>query len=266
MEFWPLYAVVALFIFTFMTVLWMISLVLRNSSIVDPMWGTGLVLSNWFSFALTPDGFWARKLLISILVTIWGLRLTIHLLRRNLGKGEDYRYREWREQAGGRWWWYSYFKVFLIQGAVMCVLAAPFIAAHSSPVPATLTLIDLLAIPVWATGFFFEAVGDWQLSRFLADPANKGKLLRSGLWRYTRHPNYFGESTMWWGHYLVALSVPNGVWTIVSPALITFLLLRVSGVTLLEKSMKETTPGYREYVESTSAFVPWFPRKPSPEA
>jgi steroid 5-alpha reductase family enzyme len=261
MEFWQTYGSVVLFVFVFMTALWIASLILRNSSIVDPMWGTGLVLANWFSFLLTPDGYPLRKWLISILVTVWGLRLSIHLLRRNWGKGEDYRYREWREQAGDRWWWYSYFKVFLIQGAVMCVLAAPFVAVHSSPAPTALTLIDLLAVPLWGLGFFFETVGDWQLSRFLANPANKGKLLRTGLWRYTRHPNYFGESVMWWGHYAVALSVPNGVWTIVSPMLITFLLLRVSGVTLLEKTMKETTPGYREYVESTSAFVPWFPRK-----
>ena len=263
MSFWQLYGLVALFIFIFMTVLWLASLALRNSSIVDPMWGTGLVLSNWFCFLLTPDGFPARKWLIAILVTIWGLRLTIHLLRRNWGKGEDYRYREWREQAGAKWWWYSYFKVFLIQGAVMCVLAAPFVAAHRSAMPATLTIFDLVAVPVWVTGFFFEAVGDWQLSRFLANPANRGQLLRTGLWRYTRHPNYFGESTMWWGHYLVAVSVPNGIWTIVSPLLITFLLLRVSGVTLLEKTMKEQTPGYKEYVETTSTFVPWFPRKRS---
>lgn len=261
MTFWQLYGSVVLFIWAFMTTLWIASLVLRNSSIVDPMWGTGLVLSNWFSFLITPHGYPARKLLISVLVTIWGLRLTIHLLRRNWGKGEDYRYREWREQAGAKWWWFSYFKVFLIQGAVMCVLAAPFLATHNSPSPATLTPIDLLAVPLWGLGFFFETVGDWQLSRFLANPANKGKLLSTGLWRYTRHPNYFGESIMWWGHYLAALSVPNGVFAVVSPLLITFLLLRVSGVTLLEKTMKETTPGYREYVESTSAFVPWFPRK-----
>jgi steroid 5-alpha reductase family enzyme len=261
MDLWQLYGFVALFIFTFMTILWIASLALRNSSIVDPMWGTGLVLSNWFCFLLTPDGFPVRKWLIAILVTIWGLRLSVHLARRNWGKGEDYRYREWREQAGAKWWWYSYFKVFLIQGAVMCVLAAPFVAVHRSAMPATLTIFDITAVPVWATGFFFEAMGDWQLSRFLANPSNRGTLLRTGLWRYTRHPNYFGESTMWWGHYLVAVSVPNGLWAIVSPILITFLLLRVSGVTLLEKAMKEETPGYKEYVETTSAFVPWFPRK-----
>jgi protein-S-isoprenylcysteine O-methyltransferase Ste14 len=144
---------------------------------------------------------------------------------------------------------------------VMCILATVPVAANASPSPAGLTILDLVALPVWATGFFFEAVGDWQLARFLANPANRGNLFNRGLWRYTRHPNYFGEATMWWAHYLVALSVPYGFLTIVSPVLITFLLLRVSGVALLEKSMVESTPGYTEYLETTSSFVPWFPRK-----
>ncbi len=261
MDFFQVYGVVVLFVLGFMTTLWIASLIIRNSSIVDPMWGMGLVLSNWVAFALSPDGFLARKWLISILVTIWGVRLSVHLFRRNWGKGEDFRYRQWREEAGEKWWWYSFFKVFLVQGLVMCVLATAPVAAEVSPAPARLSVFDMLAVPVWATGFFFEAVGDWQLSRFLASPAKKGKLLKSGLWRYTRHPNYFGEATMWWGNYLVALSVPYGFLTIISPALITFLLLRVSGVTLLEKSMVESTRGYKEYVETTSSFVPWFPRK-----
>jgi len=261
MSFLEVYGVVSLFILAFMTTLWIFSLILRNSSIVDPMWGMGLVLSNWIAFGLSVDGFPARKWLISILITIWGVRLSVHLLLRNWGKGEDFRYRQWREEAGPKWWWYSFFKVFLIQGLVMCVLGTAPAVANFSSTPARLTILDVLAIPVWATGFFFEAVGDWQLSRFLADPANKGRLLNTGLWRYTRHPNYFGEATMWWGHYLAALSTPGGFLTILSPALITFLLLRVSGVTLLEKSMVDTKPGYKEYVETTSAFIPWFPRR-----
>ncbi|MGB3905305.1 MAG: DUF1295 domain-containing protein [Anaerolineae bacterium] len=261
MESLQVYVFVVAFILAFMTLLWIISLALRNSSIVDPMWGTGLVLSTWLAFTLSPDGFPARKLLITALVTVWGARLTVHLLRRNWGKGEDYRYRQWREEAGPKWWWFSFFKVFLIQALVMSVLATAPVAANVSPSPAGLTILDLAALPVWATGFFFEAVGDLQLTRFLANPANKGKLLKTGLWRYTRHPNYFGEATMWWAHYLVALSVPYGFLTIVSPALITFLLLRVSGVALLEKSMVESTPGYTEYLETTSSFVPWFPGK-----
>jgi steroid 5-alpha reductase family enzyme len=125
---------------------------------------------------------------------IWGLRLTLYILWRNWGKGEDYRYQAWREQAGAKWWW-SFFKVFLLQGFLMWVISAPLLAAQISSTPARLTLIDFLAVLVWGVGFFFEAVGDWQLARFKADPSNKGKLLISGVWRYTRHPNYFGDAT-----------------------------------------------------------------------
>jgi steroid 5-alpha reductase family enzyme len=159
MGFLQVHGVVVLFVLVFMTILWVISLILKNSSIVDPMWGTGLVLSNWVAFALSPNGFPARKWLISILVTIWGVRLSVHLLRRNWGTGEDFRYQQWREEAGPKWWSYSYLRVFFVQGLVMCVLATAPVAAQVSPAPANLTFFDLAAIPVWATGFLFEAVG-----------------------------------------------------------------------------------------------------------
>jgi steroid 5-alpha reductase family enzyme len=260
MTFLEIYGIVALVILGFMTVIWLASLVLRNSSIVDIFWGSGFVLANWAYFALTPAGFPARKWLISILVTIWGLRLSSYILWRNWGQGEDFRYRRWREEAGGKWWWQSFFKVFLLQGLLMWVISAPLLAAQISATPAKLTILDFLAILVWAIGFFFEAVGDWQLARFKADPAKKGKVLSTGVWRYTRHPNYFGDATQWWAYYLVAAAA-GGFFTIFSPILMTILLLRVSGVALLEKSLKETKPQYREYIETTSAFIPWFPRK-----
>ena len=260
MMFLELYGMVALAILGFMTLIWLASLALRNSSIVDIFWGIGFVLANWVYFALTPGGFPARKWLISILVTIWGLRLSSHILWRNWGKSEDFRYQRWREDAGEKWWWQSFFKVFLLQGFLMWVISAPLLAAQVSATPARLTILDVLAIPVWAIGFFFEAVGDWQLARFRADPANKGKVLSTGVWRYTRHPNYFGDATQWWAYYLVAAAA-GGFLTIFSPILMTILLLRVSGVALLEKSLKETHPQYREYIETTSAFIPWFPRK-----
>lgn len=244
-----------------MALLWLLSLLLRDSSIVDPFWGTGFVLVNWLYFALTPDGFLERKWLISILVTVWGLRLSIHLLRRNWGKGEDFRYRKWREENGTRWWWISFFKVFLLQGVLLWIISAPLLAAQISPTPDRLTLLDFAGAIVWGIGFFFEAVGDLQLTRFKANPANKGKVLNTGVWRYTRHPNYFGDATQWWGYYLIA-AAGGGFWTIWSPILMTALLLRVSGVALLEKTLVETKPQYREYAETTSAFVPWFPRKP----
>ncbi len=260
MTFLEIYGIAALVILGFMTTIWLISLALRNSSIVDIFWGTGFVLSNWVYFALTPDGLPARKWLISILVTIWGLRLSLYILWRNWGKGEDFRYQKWRREAGPKWWWQSFFKVFVLQGLLMWIISAPLLAAHISATPARLTILDWLAIPVWAFGFFFEAVGDWQLARFKADPANKGQVLRTGVWRYTRHPNYFGDAAQWWAYYLVA-AASGGFWTVFSPILMTLLLLRVSGVALLEKTLTQTKPQYADYVASTSAFVPWFPRK-----
>jgi steroid 5-alpha reductase family enzyme len=214
---------------------------------------------RWVYFALTPDGFLQRKWLISILVTLWGLRLSLYILWRNWGKPEDFRYQKWRQEAGKRWWWQSYFQVFVLQGLLMWLISVPLLAAQRSSAPANLTMFDFIGLVLWVVGFFFEAVGDLQLARFKANPANKGKVLEAGVWRYTRHPNYFGDSAQWWGYYLIGASA-GGWWTIFSPILMTLLLLRVSGVALLEKTL-ETRPGYKEYVEKTSAFIPWFPRK-----
>ncbi len=179
---------------------------------------------------------------------------------RNAGKGEDFRYQQWRAAAGAAWWWRSFFKVFLLQGILLWVISAPLLAAQISAQPGRLTWLDFGGAALWLVGFYFEALGDWQLARFKANPANKGRLLDSGLWRYTRHPNYFGDAVQWWGFYLVALAA-GGWWTLFSPALMTLLLRRVSGVTMLEKTLKNSKPGYREYVERTNAFLPWFPRK-----
>jgi len=242
-----------------MTLLWLVSLALRNASIVDIFWGTGFVLAGWLYFLLTPAALTERKLLLMLLVSLWGLRLSFHILRRNWGKGEDFRYRQWREEAGGRWWWQSFFKVFFLQGILMWLISAPLLAAQMFSGQDRLSILDGAAIAVWGIGFFFEVVGDWQLSRFLSNPANRGKLLTSGVWRYTRHPNYFGDAAQWWGFYLFALSV-GGWWTIFSPLLMTVLLRYVSGVALLEKTMQHK-PGYQEYMNTTPAFFPWFPRR-----
>lgn len=244
-----------------MTLLWLLSLPLKNSSIVDIFWGTGFVITAWVYFAFTPDGFMLRKLLIASLVTIWGLRLSIYILLRNWGKPEDFRYQKWREENGSQWWWRSFFKVFLLQGLLLWVISIPLLAAQWRPAPDHLTFFDFLGLGLWLIGFFFEAVGDYQLARFKADPQNKGKVLDRGVWRYTRHPNYFGDSAQWWGYYLIAVAA-GGWWTIYSPVLMTFLLLRVSGVALLEKTL-ETRPAYKEYIEKTSPFIPWFPRRKS---
>jgi steroid 5-alpha reductase family enzyme len=255
-----LYAVSALAILCLMTVLWIASLLLCNSSIVDVFWGPGFVLVNWTAFALAPGGFSGRKWLTSALITVWGLRLGLYILWRNRGKPEDFRYRKWREDHGARWWWVSFFQVFLLQGVLMWIVSAPLVAAQFAAEPARLTILDYVAIALWGVGFFFEAAGDWQMARFRADPANRGQVLSNGVWRYTRHPNYFGDATQWWAYYLVAAAA-GGFWTVFSPIVMTLLLLRVSGVALLERTLTETKPRYREYVETTSAFVPWFPRR-----
>jgi steroid 5-alpha reductase family enzyme len=259
MSFLGVYGITLAVILLLMTILWLVSLQLRNSSIVDIFWGTGFVISNWVYFALTPQGFLLRKLLIGALVTIWGLRLSIHILRRNWGKPEDFRYQKWRNEAGSKWPWQSYLRVFLLQGLLMWIISAPLLVAQRAGLPDHLTFLDVLGAFVWLVGFFFESMGDLQLIRFKANPANKGKVLDSGVWRYTRHPNYFGDAAQWWGYYLIALGA-GGWWSIFSPILMTFMLLRVSGVALLEKTL-ETRPGYKEYIASTSAFFPWFPHK-----
>jgi steroid 5-alpha reductase family enzyme len=249
----------------FFTLIWGISVRLKNAGIIDAFWGPGFVLIAWVYFLLTPEGFTERKLLICILVTIWGLRLGLHIGMRNLGKPEDYRYQNWRKQFGDVWWWQSLYRVFALQGTLLWLIAMPLFLAQYSPGPAQLTLLDWIGAGVWLIGFLFEAVGDWQLTRFKANPANKGKVLNTGLWRYTRHPNYFGDAVVWWGHFLVALATPSGFLTIFSPVMMTFLLRRVSGVTLLEHNLKSTKPGYAEYIRSTNAFIPWFPRSQSSE-
>ena len=245
-------------ILVYMLVLWLASLALRNSSIVDIFWGLGFVIAAWAYHALATQAAGRAWLLLAI-VTLWGLRLSLYILWRNWGKPEDFRYAKWRAESGGRWWWKSLFQVFLLQGLLLWIVSAPLLAAQLGPASNSLTWLDGIALGVWLIGFFFEAIGDFQLARLRADPTKKGTVLRSGVWRYTRHPNYFGDAAQWWGYYLLALAA-GGWWTIFSPLLMTTLLLRVSGVTLLEQTLKDSKPGYREYVESTSAFIPWFPR------
>jgi len=260
MTFLEQYIIALLVILGLMTALWLVSLLMKNSSIVDIFWGMGFVIVNWVFFALAPDGFLLRKWLIGMLVSIWGLRLTFHILRRNWGKPEDFRYQNWRKEAGVRWWWQSFFQVFLLQGLLMWVISWPLLAGQYRGMPDHLNFLSILGILLWVFGFYFEAMGDLQLTRFKANPDKRGKLLSTGVWRFSRHPNYFGDAAQWWGYYLLAAAA-GGWWTIFSPILMTLLLIKVSGVALLEKTLKNSKPGYKEYVESTSAFIPWFPRK-----
>jgi len=242
-----------------MIILWLASLALKNSSIVDIFWGLGFVLANWVYFVLTPYGAEPRKWLISVLVSIWGLRLSLYILWRNWGKAEDFRYQTWRKEAAAEWWWRSFFRVFLLQGLLLWVISIPLLAAQVAAQPASLQVLDYLGLAVWTVGFFFEFMGDLQLARFRSIPSNKGKVLDHGVWRYTRHPNYFGDSAQWWGYFLIAVSA-GGWWVFYSPLMMTLLLLKVSGVALLEKTLKDSKPQYKEYIEKTSAFFPLPPK------
>lgn len=244
-----------------MVTLWLLSLALRDASIVDIFWGIGFIAMGWTYFFVT-DGFGLRKVLVVSIVTLWGLRLAGYILWRNAGKGEDFRYKKWREENGARWWWYSFFQVFLLQGILFWFISMPLLAAQTAATPASLTPFDFLGLAFWGVGLFFETVGDIQLARFKADLSNKGKVLDKGLWRYTRHPNYFGDFMVWWGYGIIAAGTGSlfGFISLVGPALMSFLLLRVSGVTLLEKSLNEK-PGYKEYIERTSAFFPLPPKR-----
>jgi steroid 5-alpha reductase family enzyme len=243
----------------FLTLIWLLSLVRRDASAIDPFWGLGFIVAVVSYFLLT-DGFAGRRILVIVLVSVWGLRLAVYLAWRNRGKGEDPRYQAMRAKRPNSFWWYSYFQVFLLQAFLLWIVAAPLAAAQGGAEPLHFSILDYAGVVVWAIGFLFEVVGDAQLALFRRDPANKGTVLQTGLWRYTRHPNYFGEAIIWWGIWLIAAGA-HGYWSVYGPVVITLLLLRVSGVTLLEKSLKESKPGYADYVRRTSPFIPWPPRK-----
>lgn len=243
----------------FMVCLWIVSLTLKDVSIVDIFWGPGFVLVAWVAWTLG-DADTLRGLTAAILTSLWGVRLGLHIGARNIGSGEDRRYRTMREKGGTLFPFTSLFKVFLLQGILMFIISLPvqIVQVRAGP---SFDIPLVIGSIVWLTGFIFETVGDEQLRRFIADPDNKGKVMERGLWRYTRHPNYFGESLIWWGLFIIALPVPGGWITVIGPLVITFLLLRVSGVTLLEKDMEERRPKYRDYVRRTSPFIPLPPRK-----
>uniref|UniRef100_A0A831ZKG2 DUF1295 domain-containing protein n=1 Tax=Desulfacinum infernum TaxID=35837 RepID=A0A831ZKG2_9BACT len=240
--------------------LWPFTVIKKNASLADRFWGLGFVVVAWVSALLGP-GFGLRTLLVVALTTLWGLRLSAHITYRSWGKGEDPRYRAMREKHGAAFPIVSLLTVFGFQAVLLWIIALPVQWACLVPYPNQLTVTDLVGGAVALAGIGIESLADYQLLRFKKDPANRGKVMDRGLWAYSRHPNYFGETLVWWGMFLIALSVPGGVWTIVSPALITFLLLRVSGVTLLERTLTETRPEYRDYMERTSTFIPWFPKK-----
>jgi steroid 5-alpha reductase family enzyme len=249
------YLTLGIVLFVYMSLWFVVSLIKKRNDVADVAWGLGFVLLTWISFFMSGT-FGLRSILVGILVSIWGLRLAWHIHVRNRNKAEDYRYLAWRNEWGKWFYLRSYAQVYLLQGMLLYLIVSPVLAINAST-NSPLGLLDIFGLLVWVLGFYFESVGDAQLARFISDPANKGKLLQTGLWSYTRHPNYFGEVTQWWGIWILALSTPSGVLFIIGPLTITFLILKVSGVPMLEKKM-ELNPDFAEYKRKTSMFIPFF--------
>lgn len=239
-----------------MFLVWLVSIKLRDVSIVDVFWGLGFVVIAWLSFGLTGE-ISGRKMLLVLVTSIWGLRLSVYLAWRKSGAPEDHRYQAMRQSIGPRFWWISLLLVFGLQGILMNLVALPVMAGQLDTSP-----VGFWALPgvtLWIVGVLFEAVGDYQLARFKADASQRGKVMDRGLWRYTRHPNYFGDFLVWWGIYFAAQG-QGSWWTAIGPVVMSFLLLRVSGVSLLERSLKQNKEGYADYMARTNAFFPWPPR------
>jgi steroid 5-alpha reductase family enzyme len=240
-------------------VLWLASVRLRDASIVDPWWSI-LFLFVGCNTALR-TGLTGSKCLFLGLLSLWSLRLFTHLWLRARGKPEDPRYAAFRVKYGPeRYWWVSLFQVFLLQGLLALAISAPVQVVLSAAAPDPISPSDWLGTAVFAIGFAFEAVADAQLQRFRRDPSRRGTVLDTGLWAWTRHPNYFGEALLWWGLWLHALDQPWGWATLPAPVLLTFLLVRVSGVAMLDDLLRRTKPRYADYIARTSAFLP---RRPS---
>ena len=245
-------------LFVYMTALFLVALGRKDNSIADVAWGPGFVLVAWSTFLLYGSGS-ARQWVANLLVLCWGLRLSIRIYLRNRGKGEDARYRKWREAWGRSFLVRSYFQVFLLQGGILLLNVTPVLFINACAA-GRLGVPDYLGLALWGVGFAFDAVADRQLDRFTADPANRGRIMDRGLWRYSRHPNYFGEVLMWWALFLMALSVPWGWASIIGPLTISCIILFVSGIPMTERFM-EGNPAFAAYKRRTSPFIPWFPGK-----
>ncbi len=237
---------------------WILSLVVRDASVIDPVWGPAFVVVALVA-ALAGDGASARRWLLLALVAVWGLRLGAHLTRRKLHeRAEDRRYRAMREAHPRNFALWSLLHVYLVQGALVLIISLPVLVASQRP--AGLSPLIAPGLALYAVGVFFEAVGDEQLRRFKADPANHGQVLDRGLWRYTRHPNYFGDACVWFGVWLIAVQAGGAWWTVISPLVMSLFLVQISGKGLLERDIGARRPAYADYVRRTSGFVPLPPR------
>ncbi|MBN2794633.1 MAG: DUF1295 domain-containing protein [Clostridia bacterium] len=242
-------------IFIYYVLLFIIGQIKKDNSIVDMVWGIGFLIPAWITFFLGHQAF--KSFLVTLLVSIWALRLSIHIISRNLGKGEDFRYVNMRKKWGSHFVYLKAFiQVYMLQMLMLVLISASFVHTNLYGT-GSLALLDILGLSIWLFGFFFETTADYQLAKFKKDPNNKGKILTTGLHQYTRHPNYFGEATMWWGIYVIGLSVSKGYLMIISPLVITILVRFVSGVPLLEKHY-ENRAEYQDYAKHTPIFLPKF--------
>jgi steroid 5-alpha reductase family enzyme len=235
------------FVITFL-----IAVVIRNNGIVDIMWGLGFILIALIGYSLAPTNI-VSKLVFSYVV-LWGLRLSVHIALRNWGKGEDFRYAQMRQNWGKHWVIRSFFQIYLVQWLLMQLVALPIVIAMTGSLTISLVVM-YLGVALWLTGFFFEAVGDYQLVRFKKKRSSKDKLMTTGLWSLTRHPNYFGEAILWWGIAILAYGVTHNLLAFVGPLTIDFLLLFVSGIPMLEKKYQGRAD-WRAYAKKTPAFFP----------
>jgi steroid 5-alpha reductase family enzyme len=236
--------------------LWFVAAIIKkDNSIIDIAWGLGFMVIAGVNLLIS-QALSVRQLLITVLIIIWAARLAGYIFFRNKDRGEDFRYAKWRAEWGNKIIIKTFINVFMLQGFLMLIVAYPVILVNNTA-QARLNFLDILGLLVWLTGFFFESVGDYQLFKFKKNRSNQGKIMTSGLWKYTRHPNYFGEATIWWGIFLIALSAPYGLTAIISPVLMVFLLLKVSGAPMLEKKYKGNIE-FMEYARKTSSFIPWF--------
>lgn len=250
------YFLLALVLLGYMSFWFIVSIIKKRNDVADIAWGLGFVLLAWLSFFLS--GFFIKALLVNGLVTIWGLRLALHIYNRNKNKPEDARYMEWR-RTWKNFYVRSFLQVFMLQGIFLYLISLPVMFINHS-VSNNFGILDFVGLIIWGIGFYFESTGDKQLKEFVGNPTNKGKLMDKGLWQYSRHPNYFGEVTQWWGIFIVALSIPGSFFTIIGPLTITILILFVSGIPLLEKKYLGR-PDFEEYKKKTSVFIPLPPRK-----
>ncbi|MEO8696030.1 MAG: DUF1295 domain-containing protein [Acidimicrobiales bacterium] len=252
---WCAAAVIVLFVIT-----WAVSVPLRNASIVDVVWGLSFCVIAWTA-RVVAGGYAPRQNLLVGLVSVWGLRLGAYLLWRNAGKGEDFRYAAMRRHAGPSFTRRSLVTVFLLQAVMAWIVSLPVQVGQAARSPRSLGWLSAVGVAIWFVGVAMESVGDGQLARFKADPRNAGKVMDRGLWRYTRHPNYFGDFCVWWGIFLVAAEARPAWITVIGPLVMSILLLRVSGVALLERTIVKRRPEYAQYIARTSAFFPRRPRR-----